>query len=123
MASELCKRGYDVAFTVGNHTPDADIVAIGPSSHRPILIDVKGQSSRSFWRIKSKPQKAELWYILPLVRLDKETEFFIMSEEEVRHEQEIYKNSGIKYDDRFSGFNWGTCKKYGGSTCWERLPK
>ena len=75
-ASELCKRGYDVAFTMGKQTPDADILAIGPTSKQAIKIDVKGQSSKNFWRIREKEEKLGLFYILTLVRLGQETEFF-----------------------------------------------
>jgi hypothetical protein len=41
-ASELCKRGYEVAFTMGNATPLADLMVISPTSKKNILIDVKG---------------------------------------------------------------------------------
>ncbi|MCR6660867.1 MAG: hypothetical protein NVV72_16550 [Asticcacaulis sp.] len=122
VASELCKRGYDVAFTVGNQTPDADIIAIGPDSHQPIMIDVKGQSTPNFWRIREKQAKPNLYYVLALVRLGKETQFFILSESEVRQEQELYKNSGVKFDPKHAGFNWGASKKYA-ENCWSRLPR
>lgn len=120
VASELCKRGYDVAFTMGNQTPDADILAIGPTTQQTIKIDVKGQSTKNFWRISSKTEKPGLFYVLALVRLGYETEFYIMSEADVRREQEAYRVSGVKYDERFSGFNWGTCKPY--KDAWDRLP-
>jgi hypothetical protein len=30
VASELCKRGYEVSFTMGNTTPIADLMVVSP---------------------------------------------------------------------------------------------
>ena len=85
------------------------------------MIDVKGQSGANFWRIKEKPSKPGLYYILTLVRLTAPAEFFIMREEDVRNEQEAYKNSGVRFDPRFAGFNWSVCKAY--RDRWDILPR
>jgi hypothetical protein len=42
VASELCKRGYEVSFTMGNATPVADLMLVSPKLKRMFLIDVKG---------------------------------------------------------------------------------
>jgi len=42
VASELCKRGYEIAFTMGNATPLADLMVVSPTSKKNFLIDVKG---------------------------------------------------------------------------------
>ena len=42
VASELCKRGYEVAFTSGHTTPVADLMAVSPVAKTMFLIDVKG---------------------------------------------------------------------------------
>ena len=42
VASELRKRGYEVAFTMGNATPLADLMVVSPMSKKNFLIDVKG---------------------------------------------------------------------------------
>ena len=35
VASELCKRGYEVSFTMGNTTPLADLMVVSPKlKHR-----------------------------------------------------------------------------------------
>jgi hypothetical protein len=39
VASELCKRGYEVAFTLGHNTPLADLMVISPGK-KHFLIDV-----------------------------------------------------------------------------------
>jgi hypothetical protein len=41
VASELCKRGYKVAFTMGNATLLADLMVVSPTSRKNFLIDVK----------------------------------------------------------------------------------
>lgn len=51
VAAELCKRGCDVAFTMGNATPLADLMVLSPSGHT-FLVDVKGQSSRNFGALR-----------------------------------------------------------------------
>jgi hypothetical protein len=42
VASELRKRGYEVAFTSGHTTPVADLMAVSPVAKTMFLIDVKG---------------------------------------------------------------------------------
>jgi hypothetical protein len=41
VASELCKKGYEVSFTLGHNTPLADIMAISPEQKIMFLIDVR----------------------------------------------------------------------------------
>jgi len=42
VASELCKRGYEISFTMGNATPLADLMVVSPKLEKMLLIDVKG---------------------------------------------------------------------------------
>jgi hypothetical protein len=49
VASELCKRSYQLALTLGNH-PAVDLMVVSPSG-RSFSIDVKGVSSRSGWLV------------------------------------------------------------------------
>jgi hypothetical protein len=44
VASELCKRGYEVAFTMGNATPLADLMVVSPVQRENFLVDVKGST-------------------------------------------------------------------------------
>jgi len=122
VASELCKLGYDVSFTMGHNTPEVDLLALSPKTKSIVEIDVKGQKSRNFWRIKDRAARAGLFYVLALVQPGRPNEFFVMNEADVRREQKLYRESGVKYDPRFAGFNWGACKPYGGPDCWSRLP-
>jgi hypothetical protein len=50
VASELCKRGYEVAFTSGHTTPVADLMAVSPVAKTMFLIDVKGLYRPNPWR-------------------------------------------------------------------------
>jgi hypothetical protein len=40
VAGELCKRGYDVSFTMGNRTPIADLMVVSPIKKATFLVDV-----------------------------------------------------------------------------------
>lgn len=119
VASELCKRGYLVSFTMGNATPEADLMVMSPQRHS-FLIDVKGQKANSFWRIRSKNSKANLFYVLALVPRGKANRFFVLSHDQIKKLMKAYERSGVKYDPRFSGFNPGSAVPY--ENRWDTLP-
>jgi hypothetical protein len=54
VASELRKRGYEVAFTMGNATPLADLMVVSPALKSNFLIDVKGLYKPNSWPIREK---------------------------------------------------------------------
>ena len=83
VASELCKRGYEVAFTLGNTTPLADLMVISPEEHRSFLIDVKGLAGRNYWQITRKKVRSDLFYVLALVPHGFPNQFFILTQEKV----------------------------------------
>ena len=64
VASELAKRGYEVAFTQGNSTPLADLMVVSPFSKKMFLVDVKGLYRKNPWIVAPKPERADLFYIL-----------------------------------------------------------
>ena len=85
VASELCKRGYDVAFTAGNNTPAADLFVRSPTGH-PFMVEVKGLRGRNFWLIKDTDETLhgqELYYVLAYVPPDRGNEFFILKNTEM----------------------------------------
>lgn len=82
VASELCKRGYEVAFTMGNCAPVADLLVISPA-RTPFLVDVKGLYAKNPWVISRKPKRDQLLYVLAFVPNDAPNEFFILTQEEV----------------------------------------
>jgi hypothetical protein len=67
VASELCKRGYEVSFTLGHNTPLADLMIISPKKHKMFLIDVKGLAGKNYWQITHKEKRDDLFYILTYV--------------------------------------------------------
>jgi hypothetical protein len=64
VASELCKRGYEVAFTSGHTTPIADLMVVSPKEKKMFLVDVKDLYRRNPWLIKRKPLRDNLFYVL-----------------------------------------------------------
>jgi hypothetical protein len=130
-AAELTRRGYQVAITLGNAV-FTDLMVESPNGHH-FDVDVKGQSTRSFWLIKqSKPEDNRYFILVYVPRNSKEApEYFIMSSKEmeklivqVRDEScKKLKEQGKIYDpkdNRFSGIKWTNAVEY---TDWMILPK
>jgi hypothetical protein len=67
VASELCKRGYEVSFTMGNATPLADLMVVSPLKREMFLIDVKGLYRKNPWLVKRHPPRQNLFYVLAYV--------------------------------------------------------
>jgi hypothetical protein len=80
VASELCKRGYEVALTLGHTTPDADLMVVSPIGKTMFLIDVKGLYRPNPWIIKSKPLRNNLFYVLALVPVGNANEYFVLDQ-------------------------------------------
>jgi hypothetical protein len=87
-ASELAKRGYQVALTQGNH-PMIDLMVLSPKGHS-FLIDVKGLHLKNFWQIRQRPTTGSLYYALVLVPNGAPNRFFILTHAQVN--QGIRKN-------------------------------
>ncbi len=83
VASELCKRGYEVSFTLGNTTPTADLMVISPSG-KMFLVDVKGLYRTNPWLIKRKPIRANLFYVLAFVPTGGPNQFFMLDQKQVK---------------------------------------
>src|SRR5262245_30517314 len=97
VAGELCKLGYEVAFTMGNTTPEADLMVLTPLRKSMFLVDVKGQSTKNFWRIKSKPKRDNLFYVLAYVPVGEKNRFFILPQRELSKlmKEKEYEHSGV----------------------------
>ena len=119
VASELCKRGCEVSFTMGNCTPLADLMVLAPS-RRMFLVDVKGQSTRNFWRIKAKDRRDDLFYVLAYVGEPSRNRLLPMTQQTLSDLMHRYQHSGVRYDERFSGFNWGDALAC--EDAWHELP-
>lgn len=120
VASELCKRGYDVGFTMGHNTPLADLFVIAPDGKTTFLVDVKGQTTKNFWRIRPKAKRDDLFYILAYVPKESTNRFFVLDQLQLNALIADYEISGVKFDPRFPGINWTTPHRF--ENQWDRLP-
>ena len=122
VASELCKRGYEVSFTMGNRTPLADLMVISPGCKEMFLVDVKGLYRKNPWLVKRKTIREKLFYILVSVPDKEPNEFFVLTQIEVNHliEQEL-KRLKRPADYPVTGFVWKLAAPHKGK--WQVLPK
>ncbi len=128
VASELCKRGYEVGFTMGNH-PAIDLMVISPKGTK-FLADVKGQYKPNFWPVRPKTTRDKLFYVLAFVPEDAPNEFFILTQDQVNegirvdfeHARALRKAKGLSGDP--SG-PLGIQRKFaqGFKDAWKALPK
>jgi hypothetical protein len=126
VASELCKRGYQVALTLGNH-PSIDLMVVSPKETQ-FVVDVKGQYSEKFWPISPKEIEG-LFYIFAFVPEGKPNQFYILTQEAAR--KEVAKNdqkwvaldasNRIGKPNPMPGVYPRALKPY--QDCWDILPK
>ena len=122
VASELCKRGYEVAFTQGNATPLADLMCVSPVTKTMFLIDVKGLFKPAPWMVKDKAVREGLFYILAYVPQAAANQFWVLPQADINRLLGEYRTSGIKYSPSHpSGFNWTTPAAF--KDRWEILPQ
>jgi len=108
-ASELVRKGYAVSFTMGNHTPDADLMVGLPALGDQFWVDVKGLSSNNAWLIKPKAPLRNLFYILVRVGKDRtEDRFFVLSQKSTNKllDTERAARAARGSTDRTEGFNF-----------------
>jgi hypothetical protein len=120
-ASELCKRGYEVSFTMGNSTPVADLMVVSPVQKQMFLIDVKGLYRKNPWLVKRKTLRAKLFYVLAYVPADLPNEFFVLTQEQA-HELINSELARLNRPDDYSvtGFSWQFALKF--RNAWNVLP-
>ena len=122
VASELCKRGYEVAFTSGHTTPVADLMVVSPEKKEMFLVDVKGLYRKNPWIIKRKAQRANLFYILAFVPSNEPNQFFVLTQQQVaRLIRDELKRLKRPDDYRVTGFVWKLAVKY--KDAWDSLPE
>lgn len=122
VASELVRQYCTVAFTMGNHTPDADLM-VGAPSGKQYWIDVKGQSAKGGWIIKEKSDRLNLFYVLVLVGLKRqEDRFFVLTQREVNHLIRQYATTHPNAKHDMQGFSWKDADKPEYENKWKKLP-
>lgn len=105
---------------MGHNTPLADLFVLAPDKKTTFLVDVKGMKTKNFWQIKQKKQTDNLFYVLAYVPTGLPNRFFIFNQKRLTEAMNNYQFSGVKFDLRFSGINWGMALPQEGM--WEELP-
>jgi hypothetical protein len=127
VASELVRRGYLVSFTMGNNTPDADLI-VGKPRGKPFWIDVKGQSSKQAWLISPKTSEIpNLFYVLvylsPLASDDAircPDSFFVLSQADVGKLSAEYLKAHPGDKNKVPGFGFNDPREF--RNAWRNLP-
>jgi hypothetical protein len=117
VASELCKRGCEVAFTLGHNTPLADLMVISPRKQH-FLIDVKGLSAKSPWILKRKRRRSGLYYVLALVPPKGLNRFFVLPQNIAN---KLVQKSRERSRQGWDGFPFRYPEKY--EDKWNLLPQ
>ena len=119
-ASELVRLGYVVSFTMGSHTPTADLMVGVPQTGLQFWVDVKGSSSNNAWLIKPKPDHLNLFYILIRVgESRKDDRFFVLSQPQMNRLL-ARARAERKATDTTEGFRFSYPQEYEGR--WYTLP-
>jgi hypothetical protein len=129
VASELCKRGFEVAFTTGNH-PSVDLMVRSPKKGVTFGVDVKGLYRQNFWVVKSKPFHDGLFYVLAYVPDGDRNRYFILNQMQVNAEvaaeferARLRAQSKGRTDEKaglFPGVGWKFAEQY--EEAWGSLP-
>lgn len=122
-AAELTRRDHLVSLTFGN-APVADLLIQSPNGNQ-FTVDVKGQSTKSFWLLQRRTENPNHYYIL--VYLPKNfsvPQYFIVSSNELMKHREEYRQHVLpkgRYRDDLGGVNWTTPFIY--EDKWDNLPE
>lgn len=125
VASELCKCGHEVSFTLGHNTPLADLVVISPG-HTYFLVDVKGLAAQNYWQIARKPRRDNLFYVLALVPRGELNRYFVMTQDAVNATIEAEfrrlspEHQQLGVENNRLGVRWKDAVGYEGR--WDFLP-
>lgn len=121
VASELARNGYTVSFTMGNHTPLADLM-VGCPSGAQFWIDVKGLSSSSSWLVNEKRPHRGLYYVFARVGETRaEDHFFVLTQAEANQAIQRYQASHPSSRHEMSGFNYRDVESF--EDAWRKLPE
>jgi hypothetical protein len=123
-AAELTRRGYQVALTLGN-APVTDLLVVSPEG-KYFQVDVKGQSTRSFWLIQNRTIEENLFFIMVYLPKDNlPPQYCLLSCSQIMAERDTYRQHveqiGTKYRDDLGGMNWSVAFRYKDN--WDILPK
>jgi hypothetical protein len=127
VGAELCRRGYDVALTVGN-APTKDLMCESPG-RRNFKVQVKSTSTKNFVLVQKRvldlPTDDALVFVVVLVPPDssERIQFFVLTHAEVQAAHRalsVRKRLGEPLKPGFEGMNWGQAAAHEGR--WDKLP-
>jgi hypothetical protein len=120
VAAELERKNYTVSFTMGNHTPVADLM-VGHPTGQQFWVDVKGLASPNAWWGKPKPDRRDLFYVLVLIGSQRQQDrFFILRQADFNNLIREYEESHPTAK-KLGGFNWRAPHRF--ENLWETLPE
>ena len=115
VAAELTRRGYTVAFTMGDRTPVADLMAGSPVTGKQFWIDVKGVTERQAWFVREKADRENLFYIFASVSTERTKDrFFILSQPQTKELITAHKAAHPKW------FRLPIASDF--ENCWDIIP-
>src|ERR1700691_6165194 len=119
VASELCKRNYQVALSLGNQ-PGFDLMVMSPNADT-FPVEVKGLYKRSYWRMEKKKLHPKLFYVFAFVPDgDERNRFFVMTQKTVDRFIDQHRKEGGNSPKHVSGIQWPIVEKY--ENRWDILP-
>lgn len=104
---QLALHGYYVQIT-DSRFPTYDMLVVSPGG-RHFGIEVKGQSTRNFWRFNERAPCPEMFYAFVFVPQDVEPRVFIMDSTEAMRLWKEYKEKAVRRgvkEDGIWGLNW-----------------
>jgi len=117
MMYQLARRGYCVQIT-DSRFPTHDMLVVSPSG-KHFGIEVKGQSTKNFWRFKYRKPHPETYYAFVFVPQDQDVlpRVFIMESAVTMRLWKEYKNNaikkyGAKEDDPNFGLRWTQPRRF-----------
>lgn len=121
VAAELCKRGYEVSFTMGHTTPEADLMVLSPKHRKMFLLDVKGLYRKNPWLVKRQTPREDLFYVLAFVPTGEANQFFVLTQADVNdHIKSQLKRLARPDDYSVTGFNFNAVESH--RDAWDVLP-
>jgi hypothetical protein len=104
---ELARRGYCVQIT-DSRFPTYDMLVVSPKG-KHFGIEVKGQSTKNFWRFNDRAPHPEMYYAFVFVPPEGTPRVFVMDSTTTMRLWKEYKDNAIKKgakEDNIWGLNW-----------------
>lgn len=104
---ELARQGYCVQIT-DSRFPSYDMLVVSPSG-KHFGIEVKGQSTKNFWRFDDRTPHPEMFYAFVYVPLEGTPRVFVLDSATTMKLWNEYKARTVQRtgkDDNIWGLNW-----------------